>query len=255
MGSKKRVPSKPGSYRMRRWKVLEAQRRQVVLDLFKKNGGRGRVLDFGCGRGLLLEMLSELENVELVGIDIDGVAIKEAGQRLKGKNVELRVGSLGAIEDDERFNCIICGEVLEHLNNPEEYMSVFPRYMVKGGLYIVVLPYLWELINCPRDAIIHRSLSNIKQGKMGTFERLFFKRDMGVIKPTWLTRTFKPKVHEFEISDYTKDYMKGEAKGGYHKHWFDYRRLKRMLEASGFEPKELVYVSKRQYMISVSTRT
>lgn len=77
----------------------------------------GRVLDVGCGDGLLLGRLSTAAD-EVVGIDPDPRAVERARQRL-GRATTARVVRAGLLDDDVpalgRFDTVTCVATLHHL--------------------------------------------------------------------------------------------------------------------------------------------
>ncbi|WP_324651856.1 class I SAM-dependent methyltransferase [Georgenia sp. H159] len=77
----------------------------------------GRVLDVGCGEGLLLERLSTAAD-QVVGIDPDAHAVGRAQQRLAGV-AGARVVRAGLLDDDVpalgRFDTVTCVATLHHL--------------------------------------------------------------------------------------------------------------------------------------------
>lgn len=86
-----------------------------------------RVLEVGCGEGYVLQALVRAGiTSELVGIDLDATAVREARARLGGRaRVDVAdardlVGSHGA----ERFDLVLMLEVLEHLADPAAMLPV-----------------------------------------------------------------------------------------------------------------------------------
>jgi SAM-dependent methyltransferase len=91
------------------------------------------VLDVGCGQGSLLKELSEeYPHIRLHGADISTKAIELASNRVPGA----RFWQLDIEEDslDERFDLILCGEVLEHVANDtlaiENLSCMMDKYLI-----------------------------------------------------------------------------------------------------------------------------
>nr|WP_321258585.1 class I SAM-dependent methyltransferase [uncultured Pseudodesulfovibrio sp.] len=101
--------------------------------------GCKRVLDFGSGEGLFLELLRESQ-VDGVGVDMDSQAVAKA--REKGLEVVEGDGLLWLSEQEEMFDGIFCSNVIEHLppNAAAEMLTQFVRLLSPGGLLILVAP-------------------------------------------------------------------------------------------------------------------
>ncbi len=81
-----------------------------------------RVLDIGCGGGLLSEALAKA-GAQVVAIDLSRNAIEIAQSHLKisGLNIDYRVTSAEdlAAQDPSGFDVITCMEMLEHVPDPQ----------------------------------------------------------------------------------------------------------------------------------------
>lgn len=86
------------------------ERQRVYADLL---GGRGRVVDLGCGRGELLEILRE-DGVQAMGVDLDEGMIERC--RSKGLDVEL-ADATDFLEraPDGSLGAIFAAQLIEHL--------------------------------------------------------------------------------------------------------------------------------------------
>ncbi|WP_129631456.1 class I SAM-dependent methyltransferase [Candidatus Oscillochloris fontis] len=87
---------------------------QIVSSIAPK-----RVLDAGCALGLLVEQL-HLRGVEVAGIDISEYAINSAPESIRAL---MRVGSI-AEPFGQRYDLIVCIEVLEHMPCAEAEQAV-----------------------------------------------------------------------------------------------------------------------------------
>jgi O-antigen biosynthesis protein len=80
-----------------------------------------RVLDVGCGVGRLGEAIKARQGAEVVGIELDQVAGSAAQGRLDRVVVgDIERIALGFAVDE--FDCIVCGDVLEHLEDPGAFL-------------------------------------------------------------------------------------------------------------------------------------
>jgi 2-polyprenyl-6-hydroxyphenyl methylase / 3-demethylubiquinone-9 3-methyltransferase len=95
-----------------------------------------RVLDVGCGGGILSEAMAGL-GAEVTGIDLSERALKVAELHLleSGRTVSYRET---AVEDLARerpasFDVVTCMEVLEHIPDPAGHVRACARLLVPGG--------------------------------------------------------------------------------------------------------------------------
>jgi methionine biosynthesis protein MetW len=110
--------------------------------------GLGAVLDVGCGRGLLGAALKHSRGARrVVGIEIDAEAAKEARSRLDEVYL-LDVEREPLPFDDGSFDCIVYGDVLEHLVDPWRVLHEQRRLLVADGIAIVSIPNIafWHVV-------------------------------------------------------------------------------------------------------------
>ncbi len=95
-----------------------------------------RILDVGCGRGVLLGALADRGH-EVHGMDVSETAVDGADSR-----AEIRVAPcLTHVEyPDCHFDQVILWHVLEHLCNPREVLKEINRILKPGGQVIVAVP-------------------------------------------------------------------------------------------------------------------
>lgn len=90
-----------------------------IADRIVRDIAPRRVLDAGCAMGFLVETLRE-RGVEAWGIDLSDYAIERVHESVRPY---CRVGS---VTDplDERYDLVVCIEVLEHLPAPEAALAI-----------------------------------------------------------------------------------------------------------------------------------
>ena len=97
-----------------------------------------RVLDLGCGRGGVVELI--WRDVKLAaGLDPDSPSLTE--HRATGMPVIRGVGETLPFTD-ESFDLIVCLWVLEHLKEPQKTLREVSRVLRRGGHFIFVTPNL-----------------------------------------------------------------------------------------------------------------
>lgn len=106
-----------------------------------------KILDIGCSQGVISILLGT-RGYECVGIDIAQEAILYAQNDLERQNdqvkklVEFKVMNAENIQyDDETFDTIILGEIIEHLYNPENVLKEVRRVLKPEGIVIITTPF------------------------------------------------------------------------------------------------------------------
>lgn len=100
------------------------------------------VLDAGCGDGVLLDLLGR-QGALAVGLDAEQVGLELARQELKrrGTTASLIQGICEALPFClGAFDAILAVEVIEHLEDPDRFMSEAGRVLTDEGILIVTTP-------------------------------------------------------------------------------------------------------------------
>ena len=115
------------------------------MELFRRLvGGPGRrVLDLGCRYGALTR--AYLEGNEVVGVDVDRDALAEAGKL----GIETRWANVEELLpfEDESFDVVVAGELLEHVRDPERLVADARRLLRPGGRLVGSVPNAFRLPN------------------------------------------------------------------------------------------------------------
>lgn len=106
----------------RHWDYLfskgESEHYQTIVGLYEKFGRKGKILDVGCGQGVLYQYLNEKfgRDLDYLGIDISEAAVKKASQLFP-------FGNFKQLDFDkqellEKFDIIIFNETLYYFIKP-----------------------------------------------------------------------------------------------------------------------------------------
>lgn len=108
----------------------------VTERITRKFGGcdRVRVLDIGCGAGLLSEALAKA-GCDVLGLDASAEAIAAAQAHAAGQGLRLRYRT-GAAEAlvGEKFPVITALEVIEHVAEPAAFIATLSGLLEPGGM-------------------------------------------------------------------------------------------------------------------------
>ena len=136
-----------------------------------------RVLDLGCGAGGNGVLLKRAGAREVVGVELDPHAAREAGARLDAV-VCADLSTLDPAQlGDAPFDAILASDVLEHLVEPEAVLAKALTRLRPGGAVVVSLP------NVANVAVFaHLAAKTWPRRSSGIFDRthlrFFAKRDM-----------------------------------------------------------------------------
>jgi 2-polyprenyl-6-hydroxyphenyl methylase/3-demethylubiquinone-9 3-methyltransferase len=97
-----------------------------------------RILDIGCGAGLLCEPLAR-SGAQVTGIDAAArnVAAARIHAASRGITIDYRVGDPAmALRPDERFDVVLLLEVVEHVADVESFVAAAGRHVAPGGMLV-----------------------------------------------------------------------------------------------------------------------
>lgn len=121
----------------------------TILDRVEQIKGK-RVLDMGCGTGILSIMAAKAGAKEVVGIDIDEWAFQNAMENIKNNGIEevtIRIGDATLLGDERPFDVILANinrNIL--LNDMHHYTSRLNAggVLILSGFYLQDLPLIRE---------------------------------------------------------------------------------------------------------------
>ena len=117
-------------------RIFHKLREKVTLGLIKNYCHASKVLDVGCGTGLLTR---HIKGEIVLGLDINNWNLKRT--REHAPKTEVILGDAESLPIRlESIDIIVCTEVLEHLLHPEEVLSEMVRVLRPRGKIIGSVP-------------------------------------------------------------------------------------------------------------------
>ena len=108
------------------------------LEVTKKPLNKIKILDIGCGGGLLSEPMSRL-GADVVGIDASEKNIKVAKLHAKKNNLDIKYicASPENLKTDYKFDVILNMEIIEHVDNIDFFLKSCSHLLKKNGIMFV----------------------------------------------------------------------------------------------------------------------
>ncbi|MCM1287575.1 MAG: class I SAM-dependent methyltransferase [Clostridium sp.] len=175
-----------------------AARKEIIMDVFsrycKHKKKDNRILDAGCGMGVMLETLSKYGDV--YGMDMSEISVNYCGQKW-GRNKILQ----GTLPDDlpfenDFFDNILALDLLEHIEDDKEAVkALYSMLKPKGNLLITVPAFktLWGY----NDVVVKHYRRYVKKELIDMCHKAGFKIKMcsyynfWFFIPIWIVRKLK----------------------------------------------------------------
>jgi 2-polyprenyl-3-methyl-5-hydroxy-6-metoxy-1,4-benzoquinol methylase len=150
-----------------------AKRLRVFIDAIEEYRGHHdrpvaqvRVLDVGCGTGVNVALPLAEAGYKVVGLDSDFASISRARELAAGNtDAQFFVGDLERMPLSQRFDVVICSEVLEHVEDPNDALARLGAVIDPPGRLLVTVPnpfgffefdsLAWRALNRRPDLVQH----------------------------------------------------------------------------------------------------
>lgn len=101
----------------------------------------GKILDIGCGGGMLTESLPYYySKADIYGCDVSATAIKYAKKLGSGKIQYEVIKKKKLPYKDNNFDVCICFDVLEHVPDVDFFLKEVKRVLKKNGQFFLIVP-------------------------------------------------------------------------------------------------------------------
>ena len=109
--------------------------RRFLAELRRRGMTGGRLLEVGCAYGFFLDEARGFFD-HRTGTDYSPAALEKA----RGRADRLLLGGIGEIAADERFDCIACIHVIEHIYDPVGFLRELAGHLRPGGWIVLATP-------------------------------------------------------------------------------------------------------------------
>jgi SAM-dependent methyltransferase len=146
------------------------------------------VLDLGCASGNITKKISPFVK-KIVGIDFNQILIEEAKKNNSNYNIEYIVSDIFDYlkKIKKNFDILILSHVLEHLDNPYDFLNKIKNKFKK--IYIEIPDNDSDQINHMRHQlkidICYNDVDHISEFTRDTFEDLIKKNKLKIIKKNY----------------------------------------------------------------------
>lgn len=196
-----------GVYGHRYGNCYESSRDDLVAHLPRD---AAEILDVGCARGVLGELVKKRQKCVVTGVDVDREMTEVARSRLD----KVINGDIEDLLDKEvlgQYDCIVCGDVLEHLNNPWKVVRGLKNHLRRGGLFVATTPnvmnwaILYDQMHGKWDYVPFSILS-------GTHIRFFTRRSLADLLEGAGYRIKEVQLQSFDIPPKGMEFIAGLKK-------------------------------------------
>lgn len=125
---------------------------EFIMECLPSLDGK-RVLDAGCGTGKICQGVVERGAAFVKGIDLSPKMIAEAKKNCP--TAEFDTGDLSVKAIDEKFDVVICGLVLGHINSLESALTNLTGSLKNGGHLIITDFHPYQTMNNAKRTFSH----------------------------------------------------------------------------------------------------
>lgn len=112
---------------------------EEVLRLVEEYSPGRRVADLACAQGNFALLLAE-RDYDVTAVDIHPEFLRYARKKYTHGKFRTVQANLMEFRDTERFDCILAGEVIEHVAFPEQLLRSVHENLKPGGICVLTTP-------------------------------------------------------------------------------------------------------------------
>lgn len=165
--------------------------------LNKQIGPSDKVLDYGCGNGVLLPIISQFcaGGGGVIGFDIVPAFVDEARDLLQKYNIKnasaYTADEFNKIFKEGCFDIVIVNDVLHHMDNPREAIENIYRLLKPEGKFIIIEPNKLNPVIFVVQAADPNEHKWLKMGYFKYYENIS-RTQFRIMKKDWFPLVYGP---------------------------------------------------------------
>lgn len=108
----------------------------IIYNVIRPNS---KVLDLGCGSGLLGALLRKDKNCYVCGVEVDKELKEKASAKLDSVICE-DIKNVNLLSFNDKFDYVVCADVLEHTPDPVPVLVAIKNFLNPHGCLLVSMP-------------------------------------------------------------------------------------------------------------------
>ncbi|MBU2579476.1 class I SAM-dependent methyltransferase [Candidatus Parcubacteria bacterium] len=176
-------------------RFIEHKRVECILSFLKINK-KDIVIEIGCGVG---DILNKINSNKLIGVDISQYILNIAKKRYKNiRFINGNAENLPIKISRNKYDKIICSEVLEHVENPVKVLKEIKKISKNNSIIV---------ISAPNEKLINRIKVVLQRMKIFNF---LFPNISKKMDDEWHLHSFDlKKIKNLIFDDYTIEKVRG----------------------------------------------
>jgi len=136
-------------------------RLEIVDSLLPPFNNETKIIDFGCGTGVMLEHLAQ--QCDITGMDFSPLALEYCRKRFAGKLLAMDLSN--TMELEEKYDIGLSLDVIEHLEDDVAALINMKRALNENGRLIVTVPafnFLWSAHDINNEHIRRYTIKTLR---------------------------------------------------------------------------------------------
>ena len=156
------------------------ERARIIMKELCLNG-KHKILDAGCGIGLYsLELAKRGYNITGIEIEKDKIETARTIARRAGINIKFLKDDLTNFKIKDKFDLIICSDVLEHIKEDKKVIKNLSKILKKSGKLVITVP---KITRFSKNIINYKKFGHVRSGyKKEGLKKELEKNGLKVIK-------------------------------------------------------------------------